>query len=107
MTAQLVAIRQRVAELTPLAEETDSLRLPVAKVCRHADEAERVFEALSVRSWKDNEEATKVRREQDELLQRTRETRWWILNLLDEVEKEQELKLVAEEKLMALEKKAS
>ena len=40
----------------------------VAEARRHADEAERTFEALSARSWKGDEEATKVRRERDELL---------------------------------------
>ena len=38
MTAQLVAAQQRVAELTPLAEEADSLRLLEAEARRHADE---------------------------------------------------------------------
>jgi len=47
-----------VAKLTPLAEEAR----------RHADEAERAFEALSARSRRDDEEAAKVRKEQDELL---------------------------------------
>ena len=45
--------------------------------------------------------------ERDELLQKDAETCQWILDLLAEVEKERELKLGAEEKLMALEKKAS
>ena len=40
----------------------------------HADEAERAFETLSVRSWRDEEEAAKVRKEQDELLQKDIET---------------------------------
>ena len=57
-----------MAEPTPLVEEVGSLRSQVAKAHRHADEAKRAFEALSVRSQKDVEEATKVRREQDELL---------------------------------------
>ena len=57
-----------MAELTPLAEEADSLRSLVAKARRHADEAERAFEALSVRSRRDDEEATKVWKERDELL---------------------------------------
>ena len=57
-----------MAELTPLTEEVDSLRSWVAKARRHANEAERVFEALSARSWRDDEEATKVRKERDELL---------------------------------------
>ena len=76
MTAQLVATQQRVAELTPLAEEVNSLRSRVAEACRHTNEAERAFEALLVRSWNDDEEATKVRRERDELLQKDTKTRW-------------------------------
>ena len=40
----------------------------MAKARRHANEAERGFEALSARSWRDDEEATKVRKERDELL---------------------------------------
>ena len=64
-----------MAELTPLAEEADSLRSRVAEACRHADEAERAFEALSVRSRRDEEEAAKVRKERDELLQKGAETR--------------------------------
>ena len=40
----------------------------VAKACRHANKAEREFEVLSTRSQRDNEEAAKVRKEQDELL---------------------------------------
>ena len=58
-----------MAELTPLAEEADSLRSRVAEAHHHADEVERAFEALSARSWRDNEEAAKVRKERDELLQ--------------------------------------
>ena len=57
-----------MAELTPLAEEADSLWSWVAEARRHADEAERAFEALSVRSWRDDKEATKFRKERDELL---------------------------------------
>ena len=47
----------------------------VAKACRNADEAEKAFEALSVRVRQDEEEAARVRRERDELLQRDAETR--------------------------------
>ena len=79
----------------------------MAEACRDADEAERAFEALSARLRKDDEEAAKVRKEQDKLLQKDAETRQRILDLLAEVEQEQELKLGAEEKLAALEKKAS
>jgi len=68
VTAQLFAAQQRVAELTPLDEEVDNLRSRVADACHHTDEAERAFKTLSERSWKDNEEAAKVRKEWDELL---------------------------------------
>ena len=42
---------------------------------RDADEAEKAFEALLARSQKDDEEATRVRKERDELLQKDAETR--------------------------------
>ena len=80
-------------ELTPLTEEADNLRSWVAEACRDADEAEKAFEALSVRSWKDDEEAARVRKERDELLQKYTKTRQRILDLLSEVEKERDLKL--------------
>ena len=57
-----------MVELTPLVEETASLWSREAKARQDADEAEKAFEALSVRSWKDDEEATSVKKEQDELL---------------------------------------
>ena len=79
----------------------------MAEARRDADEAEKAFEALSVRSRKDDEEAAKVKRERDELFQKDVETHQRILDLLVEVEKERELKLVAEEKLVALEWRAS
>ena len=107
VTAQLAATQQKVAEVTPLAKEAGSLQSWVAEAPWHAEEAERAFEALSARSRRDDEEATKVRKEQDELLQKDAETRRWILDLLAEVKKERELKLEAEEKLMALENRAS
>ena len=107
MTAQLVAAQQRVAELTPLAEEVDNLWSRVVEARRDADKAKKAFEALSAMSRKDNEEAARVRKEQDELLQKDTETRQWILDLLAEVEKERDLRLGAEEKLTALEKRAS
>ena len=68
MTAQLVAAQQRVAELTPLVEEADNLWSRVAEACWDADVAEKAFEALSVRSQKDDKEAARVRKERDELL---------------------------------------
>ena len=57
-----------MAELTPIAEEANNVRLLVAEAHRHADEAERAFEALSARSREDEEEAAKVRRERGDLL---------------------------------------
>jgi len=57
-----------VAELTPLIEEADNLWPWVAEAHRDADEVKKAFEALLVRSWKDDKEATKVKKEQDELL---------------------------------------
>ena len=68
VTAQLIAAQQRVVELTPLAKEADSLRSRVVEARRDADEAKKAFEALSARSWRDDEEATKVRKEWDKLL---------------------------------------
>ena len=79
----------------------------VAKARRDADEAEKAFEALSMRSRKDDEEATRVRKEQDELLQKDVETRQRILDLLGEIEKERDMKLGAEEKLATLEMRVS
>ena len=57
-----------MVELTPLAEEVDSLRLWEAEARRHEEETEKAFEALSVRAQQDEEEAIRVRREWDELL---------------------------------------
>jgi len=47
----------------------------VAEARQNADEAEKAFEALSSRSWKDDEEAARVRKEKDELLQKDAKTR--------------------------------
>ena len=60
-----------------------------------------------VRSRRDDEEASKIRKERDELLQKDTKTCRRILDLLAEVEKERELKLGAKEKLTALKKKVS
>ena len=57
-----------MAELTPLTEEVDSLRLRVAEAWRDADEAEKAFVALSARLRKDEEEAARIRKERNELL---------------------------------------
>ena len=91
-----------MVDLTPLAKETANLRSRVDEASRDANEAEKAFEALSARSWKDNKEATSVRKEQDELLQKDAKTHQRILDLLDKVEKERDLKLGAKEKLTAV-----
>ena len=57
-----------MAELTPLAEEVDSLRLREAEARRHEEETEKAFETLSARVRQDEEEAARVKREQDQLL---------------------------------------
>ena len=77
-----------------------------AEAHRHEEETKRAFEALSTRVRQDEEEVARVRREQDELLQRDAETHQRILDLLGEVEKERDLRLGAEKKLVAIEKKA-
>ena len=64
-----------MAKLTPLAEEVDNLQLWEAEARQHVDEAERAFEALLAREQQDDEDAAKVIREQNELLQRDAETR--------------------------------
>jgi len=57
-----------VVELTHLAEEAANLWSQVAEAHQDADEAEKAFEALSARLRKDGKEATRVRKEWDELL---------------------------------------
>ena len=63
-----------VVELTPLTKEVANLWSWVAEAHRDADEAEKAFEALSARSQKDDEEATRVRNERDELFQKDAKT---------------------------------
>ena len=57
-----------MVELTPLAEEAANLWSWVAEAHWDADDAEKAFEALSVRSQKDDEEAARIKEERDELL---------------------------------------
>ena len=68
MITQLATTQQRVVELTPLAEEAANLWTQVNEARQDADEAKKAFEALSVRSRKDDEEAARVRKELDEFL---------------------------------------
>ena len=68
MSTQLAVAQQRVAELTPLAKEVASLRLQEAEAHRDMEEGEKAFEELSARAQQDEEEATRIRKKQDELL---------------------------------------
>ena len=65
---------QRVAELTPLAVEADDLRRREAEACGDAELAEKSFDELSERAQWDQEEAARVQKERDELLQWDAET---------------------------------
>ncbi|XP_066373089.1 uncharacterized protein [Miscanthus floridulus] len=107
VSAQLAVAQQRVAELTPLAKEAADLRQREAEAHRNAEDAEKVFQDLSMRARQDEEEGARVRKERGELLQRDTEARQWVLDLLAEVEKERELKLGAEERSMTLQQRAS
>ena len=54
-----------------------------------------MLQDLAARARHDTEEAARVQKQRDKLLQRDAEARQWIVDLLGEVEKEQELKLRA------------
>ncbi|XP_066311022.1 uncharacterized protein [Miscanthus floridulus] len=105
--AQLTTAQQKVAELTPLAKEAVDLWTWVIEACQDTEDAEKAFEALSMRIRRDDEATAKVKKERDELLQKEASNRQCILDLLGEVEVERDLKLRAKEKVVALEKKAS
>jgi hypothetical protein len=64
------------------------------------EEAEKAFEELSTRVRQHEEEAARVQKEQDKLLQRDAENHQQIL--LAEAEKEWELKLGVEERFVVL-----
>jgi hypothetical protein len=59
-----------VAKLTPLAEEVANLRTRETEAYRHADKVEKMSTYLSERSRKGDKEATRIKKERDELLQR-------------------------------------
>ena len=54
--------------MTPLATEADNLRRREAEAHQDAEDAEKSFEELSERAQWDEVEATRVRKERDELL---------------------------------------
>jgi hypothetical protein len=65
---QLIATQQKVVELMPTAEEVASLRAPEAEARRDADETGEKVLALLERARKDQEVATVIKKERDELL---------------------------------------
>ena len=66
-----------------------------------------MFEDLSTRVKQDEEEAARVRKEQDELLQKDAEACQRAVDLLAKLERERDLKLEAEERSVALQHKAN
>jgi hypothetical protein len=68
VTAQLAAAQQRVVELTLLIEEVANLRTREAEARWHVDDVEKMFTDLSARSRRDDEKATWIKKDQDELL---------------------------------------
>ena len=106
MSAQLAIAQQRVAELTPLAEEAASLRLREAEAHQH-EETEKAFKDLSVRVQRDEEAAARVQKKQDELLQKNVEASQWAIDLLAELETERDLKLRAEERFAAMQQRVN
>lgn len=61
------------------------------EVHRHTEEAEKMFSDLLEWSYKDDEEATRVRRERNDLHQRDAESCQRVLDLQSELEKEKGL----------------
>ena len=61
--------------MTPLAMEADNLQQRVAEAHRDTEDTEKSFDELSERAWRDQEEAARVWKERDELLQWDAETR--------------------------------
>jgi len=62
-----------------------------------------MLQDLAVRAWLDVEGATRVQKQRDELIQRDVEARQRIVDLLEEVGKERELKLRVGERSTTLE----
>lgn len=83
-----------------------SLQAREAKPHQHADEAEQIALGHLERLRQDGMEATAIKKEQDELLQRENEALQWALELLSWAKKERKLRLAAEEKLAATESQA-
>ena len=78
-----------------------------AEACRDAEEVHGLFQDLSVRVQQDEEAAAKVRKEQDELLQKDADACQRAVDLLAKLERERDLKLEAKERSAALQQKAN
>ena len=61
-----------------------------------------MFYDLSARVQQDEEEATRVQKERDELFQKDAEASQWAIELLEELERERDLKLEVKERSMTL-----
>ena len=85
MGAQLAAAQQREAEAR-----------------RDAEEIHGMFKDLSARVKLDEEAAARIRKEQDELLQKDAAASQWAVEVLAELEKEQDLRRKAEDRSTAL-----
>ena len=66
-----------------------------------------MFEDLLVRVKLDEEAAARVRKEQDELLEKDTDASQWAIELLAELEMEQDLKLKAKDRSTALQQRAN
>ena len=78
-----------------------------AKARRDVEEIHGMFEDLSARVKQDEEAATRVRKEQDELLQKDADASQRAIELLVELETERDLKVKAEDRSTALQQRAN
>ena len=66
-----------------------------------------MFEDLSARVKLDEEAATRIQKERDELLQKDAEASEWAIDVLAELETERDLRRRAEKRSMALQQRAN
>ena len=66
-----------------------------------------MFEDLATRVKLDDEEATQIKKERDELVRKDVEASKWAAEVLSELEMERDLKLKAKERSMALQQRAT
>ena len=77
-----------------------------AEARRDTEEIHGMFEDLSARVKRDEEAAARVRKEQDELLQKDADASQQAIELLAELETERDLKLKAKDRSAALQRRA-